>query len=686
MSFDYDVFFSYRHKPLDGEITQKVFNRIESYRLPRAIRAQGFPEIRRAFRDTEELPVSRILTDTIDKALHSTNCLVVICSTDTPESEWIDREVSVFIELGRAEHIYPLLISGDAERSFPPSLKLIPDIMDRVMDIRVSGCPVKKMMARADTELLRVIAGVCGCPEAELLREHQLRKNRRFAARATAAAAVFLAVAGVSLGLMHLAREYRSTARQREEASMRILNELTYSLPDHLTNVPGAYSRIAGLLRQNTEDINAILNLSENKDKAGYEAAANYEKLATAESALGAYTQALDSEEQAIGLYTALDANGYAGSGQALASALNNRGRILNAAGAYDEAADAFRQALELPGGEDPLFRAQVAHNAGANAVDAGDAAQAADCFEQSLQLLAGLPESPETLDAAARANYNYGVLLYRSGNYAQAEERLRQACDGAEELLTAADSLQNRNRYIQSVSVLAACLSNQGRYAEADLSYEQAIQTAEDLSRGTDNLEDLRRLAELYNNRGLSRNNRGEYEAAGEDYERAASLCGEIFSQSGADTDAALYALALLNSGENAYKAGDYAGSRRLFREGLERYGAVCDALGDMDRSQYCAWLSYDALIHQGDPQAALDAALEACRLQPDSVQANLNLAYACLYGGYEETAQDLIGQIAALGAGLPEAICMDLEAQQRAGLEAESAGEILARLQAAT
>ena len=80
MSYTYDVFFSYRHKPLDSQITEKLFNMVESYRLPEPLRARGCQDVHRAFRDTEELAVSRILTDTIDKALHSTNCLVVVCS------------------------------------------------------------------------------------------------------------------------------------------------------------------------------------------------------------------------------------------------------------------------------------------------------------------------------------------------------------------------------------------------------------------------------------------------------------------------------------------------------------------------------------------------------------------------------------------------------------------------------
>nr|MCR4607122.1 toll/interleukin-1 receptor domain-containing protein [Oscillospiraceae bacterium] len=367
MSFDYDVFFSYRHRPLDGEITQKAFNALESYKLPRLLRKQGFEDIHRAFRDTEELPVSRILTETIDDALHSCNCLVVVCSTDTPSSEWIDREVSIFIEIGRAEHIYPLLISGDPEHSFPPSLKLVPDIEGRIMDIRTEGNDVKKMMTKADTELLKVIAGITGCEHDDLLREHQLRRNRRIAARAGGAAAVLVAVTGISLGLMNMANNYRDEAAKREQASMRILSELTYSLPDHLTNVPGAYAKIADILRANTEDINSILRLSNNKGAAESEAAANYEKLATAGSVLGQYEDALASEEQAIGIYKDLVDSGHSGSTKALASAYNNRATILNAVGRYYDAEADFKAAdrlLQSSDESDDLMQTTIALNA----------------------------------------------------------------------------------------------------------------------------------------------------------------------------------------------------------------------------------------------------------------------------------------------------------------------------------
>ena len=39
--FDYDIFLSYRHKNLDSIITQKTFQFVESFRLPKALKRKG---------------------------------------------------------------------------------------------------------------------------------------------------------------------------------------------------------------------------------------------------------------------------------------------------------------------------------------------------------------------------------------------------------------------------------------------------------------------------------------------------------------------------------------------------------------------------------------------------------------------------------------------------------------------
>ena len=680
MSFKYDAFFSYRHKPLDGEITQKAFNLVEGYRLPRPLVEKGCEEIQRAFRDTEELPVSRILTDTIDQALRSTKCLIVVCSTDTPSSEWIDREVATFIELGRAEHIYPLLITGDPEHSFPPSLKLVPDIGERIMDIRTPGNDVRKMMAKAETEVLRAIADMAGCSEAELLREHKLRRSRRFAARVGAGAAAFAAVALVSLGLMNLAQRYRDTAQQREQASMRILNELTYSLPDHLTNVPGAYGRIAGILEQNTEDINAILRLSTDRAAAETEVAANYEKLANASAVLGTYDRALTAQETAILSYEELVRLNAEGSGEKLASAYNNLGNLYKASGRYDEAAAAFENAIRLQtesGGEN-LQLARMYLNAGANAANTGDEATATRYFDSCISLLPS-PEGADELENAAKVHQNYGVILYRQSKYAAAEEHLRTACALYEELLALVDSLQNRAQAVQCLSALATVLTDEGNFAEAEQVYASAIASAEVLARDGENIAYQRNLAELCNNRAIAFNMHGDYSSADAMYTRAAGIYGKISGKTGAVSDRVMTALTLMNLGENAFKLREDSRSKECFEEGLSLYESVLPNLSSYDRAQYLAWLSYYRLIHPRDYQGAFDAAYEAYRLQPDNVLVNMNLGYACLYNGYTEDAKALLGAVGALGGGQVEMMRRDFEAQQAAGMENEHIPELL-------
>ena len=675
--FDYDVFFSYRHRPLDSEITQKLFNLAENYRLPASLREKGMHGVRRAFRDTEELPVSRILTDTIDDALRSTDCLVVVCSTDTPSSEWVDREVATFIELGRADHVFPILISGDPETSFPASMKLIPDISDRLMDIRTAGNDTRRMMSLAATEMLKVIACVAGCTEDELVREHRIEQNSRTVKRGVSAAAAFVLILAVSLSLMIQARNFREEAGKREAASMKILSELTYGLPDRLADVPGSYSRTKDILYSNTEDINKILRLTKNKEAGEYESAVNYEKLATAESVLGMHDEALDSENTAISLFETLAKGGYEKAESGAASGYNNRAIILNSAGRYEDAGADYDKAIGLQQAlarGDDLVLARMLFNSGANAIDMGNGNLAAERFEQSLELFGGMERSADVLDALSTVKYNYGVLLYRSGLYDDAASMLSAACDDLNELTGINDSLHNRSSYVQTASMLAACLTDAGKYEEADRYYEDAIKAAEILAQDEENISSQQMLAELYNNRGLSRNIRGDYAAADEYYAAASEVYRKIYEKTGMDPDRASYAVSLLNTGENAFKARDYERSEQFFVKGLDEYSKAADSLGTYHRAQYLTWRSYYELIHLRDYAAALASSSAAYEMQPDNTLVKMNYAYACLYSGNDELAEKLLREIASAGGGEEDTIKRDLQAQKDAGLVSKS------------
>ena len=63
-------------------------------------------------------------------------------------------------------------------------------------------------------------------------------------------------------------------------------------------------------------------------------------------------------------------------------------------------------------------------------------------------------------------------MLLYRLGQYHDAEEHLREAGTICEQLLARVDSLQNRAQAVQTMSMLAAVLTDEGNFEEADAVY----------------------------------------------------------------------------------------------------------------------------------------------------------------------------------------------------------------------
>ena len=244
-------------------------------------------------------------------------------------------------------------------------------------------------------------------------------------------------------------------------------------------------------------------------------------------------------------------------------------------------------------------------------------------------------------------------------------------------------DSLQNRSNSIQIASMLAACLTDAGNYEDADRYYEEAIKDAEILAQDEENISYQQMLAELYNNRGLSHNIRGNYITADEYYSDASDVYGKIYAKTGSDPDRAAYAVSLLNTGENAFKAHEYDKSERLFARGLGEYSQVSESLGEYHRAQYLAWRSYYELIHLRDYNAALASASSALELQPDNMLVKLNYAYACLYSGNSERAVSLFREIASSGLGEADTIKRDLEAQEDAGMISDEINAVINEMQ---
>ena len=119
----YDAFISYSHSEPDSYIARKLHTMLEHYHISGKLqKISGKKKINRVFRDREELPLSSDLAANIRQALRQSEYLIVICSPRAVSSEWVQKEIEVFLETHEKDKILTLLVDGEPEESFPEIL------------------------------------------------------------------------------------------------------------------------------------------------------------------------------------------------------------------------------------------------------------------------------------------------------------------------------------------------------------------------------------------------------------------------------------------------------------------------------------------------------------------------------------------------------------------------------------
>ena len=206
---EYDAFISYRHVERDAAVAGALQRALEHYHIPAQIQKQtGIKKIRRVFRDREELSTNTDLAKTLDDALDHSKFLIVICSPDAKASQWVNREVSLFLETHSMDKVLLLLTDGEPSSAFPERVfydeKKEKDADGNENVVRV---PIEPMAAdvRAETdsdrlkklktEKLRLIADMLSCRFDDLKqrdREYRIRRAAFIGAGAAALAAAFI--------------------------------------------------------------------------------------------------------------------------------------------------------------------------------------------------------------------------------------------------------------------------------------------------------------------------------------------------------------------------------------------------------------------------------------------------------------------------------------------------------------
>lgn len=212
MAQQYIAFISYRHLPLDTAVARRLHRMIERYHVPRDQRKAGAPRLGRVFRDRDELPLTNDLTAELHEALDNAEFLIVVCTPDTPKSQWVDREIEYFLQKHDRRHVLAVLAAGTQENAFPRRLTevrgedgvtvigQVEPLAANISDEASAPAPPDRLLPtrraralrRLRGEFLRLAAALLGCPYDTLRQRERLYRLQQALAAALAAAAVLL--------------------------------------------------------------------------------------------------------------------------------------------------------------------------------------------------------------------------------------------------------------------------------------------------------------------------------------------------------------------------------------------------------------------------------------------------------------------------------------------------------------
>lgn len=170
----YFAFISYQRQ--DEEWAEWLQHQLEHYHLPANIVADH-PElpkdIRPLFRDKTEL-AGGVLAKEIRSALENSRYLIVICSPNSAKSEWVDKEVQSFIDMGRTDKIIPFIIDGspysNETECFTASLRSL-----RGSELELLGINISEM--GREVASIKVIAQMLGLKFDSLWQRYEREKE-----------------------------------------------------------------------------------------------------------------------------------------------------------------------------------------------------------------------------------------------------------------------------------------------------------------------------------------------------------------------------------------------------------------------------------------------------------------------------------------------------------------------------
>ena len=196
--FKYFAFISYNAK--DTSWGKKLQKKLEHYRMPATLCSEHGWErtpIKPVFFAPTDIQPGG-LTEELQERLRSSKNLIVICSPNSAQSEWVGKEIEFFHSLGCTKNIHFFIVHG-TPHSGNPNTECFNPVIDRLGLPEILGANINEKIYRwpwlnRERAYVQLISKLLGVEFDTIWQRHKRMLARKVAAWAIGAIAVFCAM------------------------------------------------------------------------------------------------------------------------------------------------------------------------------------------------------------------------------------------------------------------------------------------------------------------------------------------------------------------------------------------------------------------------------------------------------------------------------------------------------------
>ena len=248
-SYKYFAFISYNSK--DTEWGKRLQKKLEHYKLPATLCSEhGWnrkPINPVFFAPTDIQPGG--LSEELQERLKASKNLIVICSPNSANSQWVGREIEFFHNLGRTKNIHFFIVEG-SPHSGNPETECFNPVVDKLGLPEILGANINEKIYKSawlnkERAYVQLISKLLGVEFDAIWQRHKRQMIRKAVAWSLGSIAVIATIIGVW------------KANQPFDATI-CLNEAS----THNENLPALYNAAVTLTLQNETKTDTIASLS----------------------------------------------------------------------------------------------------------------------------------------------------------------------------------------------------------------------------------------------------------------------------------------------------------------------------------------------------------------------------------------------------------------------------------------